>query len=364
MIDIEFSNPTSIMNSDILGYLEVALIDGLYEPPIALDTLAKALRVNPMHASAIEFKRNTLSFATTTNELLTSRDYKRFIHDYFTFGNAYLQIIRNHGGVGHVVGIKHIPALYIRRRDDLNYTYKPHAYSNQGRIDFKAGQIFHLADYDIAQELYGVPSHVSGLSSIWLNDDATLFRRQYYRNGQHAGYLLYMNEPNMTKEQEEEIKAKLKAKEGMAFKNMFVNAKGKDTKSPELKPIGQVEAKDSFKDVKIQTTNDVLALHRVPIELMSIRREGITSLDLDKVDWLFYKNEVLPLANSTMELNDFIGKKVITLNSYKCKADQVSLSRSIQPISDTPRYLRGGLLDDIELTQLIKTFMKKVLSRA
>ena len=59
MIDIEFSKPVSVMNSDILSYLEVALIDGLYEPPIPLDTLAKALRVNPMHASAIEFKRNT-----------------------------------------------------------------------------------------------------------------------------------------------------------------------------------------------------------------------------------------------------------------------------------------------------------------
>lgn len=63
MIEIEFSNPVSVMNSDILSYLEVALIDDLYEPPIALDTLAKALRVNPMHSSAIEFKRNTLTYA-------------------------------------------------------------------------------------------------------------------------------------------------------------------------------------------------------------------------------------------------------------------------------------------------------------
>ncbi|MCG6408179.1 phage portal protein, partial [Vibrio fluvialis] len=105
------------------------------------------------------------------------------------------------------------------------------------------GQIFHLAEYDVAQELYGLPQHVSGLTSIWLNDDATLFRRQYYRNGSHAGYLLYMNEPGMTKETENDIRNKLQAKEGMAFKNLFVNAKGKDTKAPELKPIGQVEAK-------------------------------------------------------------------------------------------------------------------------
>ncbi|MCG6412896.1 phage portal protein, partial [Vibrio fluvialis] len=77
MIEIEFSNPVSVMNSDILSYLEVALIDDLYEPPIALDTLAKALRVNPMHSSAIEFKRNTLTYAVTVSDVLPRRDLKR-----------------------------------------------------------------------------------------------------------------------------------------------------------------------------------------------------------------------------------------------------------------------------------------------
>jgi len=317
VIEIEFSNPVSVMHSDILSYLETALIDGLYEPPIPLDTLAKALRVNPMHSSAIEFKRNTLVYAITLSGLLSRQDLKRWAQDYLTFGNGYLQVIRNFGGRGVVVKLKHIPALYMRRREDLGWTYKPRAYDDDGRVDFKHGQIFHLADYDVAQEIYGLPAHVSGLTSIWLNDDATLFRRQYYRNGNHAGYLLYMNDPNMTDKQQEAIKQKLQAKDGMAFKNMFVNAKGKDTNPPELKPIGQVEAKDSFKEVKNQTMNDVLALHRVPIELMSIRRESITSLDLSKVDWLFHKNELLPLIDMMQEMNDFLGQDVIKESDYK-----------------------------------------------
>lgn len=153
--------------------------------------------------------------------------------------------------------------------------------------------------------------------SIWLNDDATLFRRQYYRKSQLVDYLLHVNKPCMAKEQEVEVKAKLQTKEGMAFKNMFVNARGKDTKAPELKPIGQVEAKDSFKEVKNQTMNDVLARHRVPIELMSVCRESMTSLDLNKVDWLFHKNELLPLIDMMQELNDFIGYEVIKINRYE-----------------------------------------------
>lgn len=302
------------MNSDILSYLEVALMDGLYQPPIELDTLAKALRVNPMHSSAIEFKRNTLAYAVTVDSLLSRRDLKRFIQDYLTFGNGYFQIVRNM--LGQVVQVKHIPALYMRRREDLGYSYKPRAYDDDGRIDFKKGQIFHLSEYDVAQEIYGLPTHISGLTSIWLNDDANLFRRQYYRNGSHAGYLLYTNETKMTEATEEDIRNKLTAKEGMAFKNLYINGRGKDGKPPQLTPIGQVEAKDSFKEVKNQTMNDVLALHRVPIELMSVRREGITSLDLNKVDWLFHKNELLPLINAIQELNEFVETDIITENEY------------------------------------------------
>lgn len=62
---------------------------------------------------------------------------------------------------------------------------------------------------------------------------------------------------------------------------------------------------------------DVLALHRVPIELMNVRLESITSLDLNKVDWLFHKNELLLLIDMMQELNDFVGYEVFKINRYE-----------------------------------------------
>ncbi|RZP89596.1 phage portal protein [Vibrio vulnificus] len=317
MIDIEFSEPVSVMHSEILDYLEVALVDGLYEPPIKLDTLAKALRVNPTHASAIEFKRNTLAFVLELDPMLSLHHVKCFIQDYLTFGNGYFQVIRERYQQTPV-GIKHLPALYMRRRGgDLGYTYKPSLYDDKGRINFRKEQVFHLAEYDIAQEIYGLPSHVSALTSIWLNEDATLFRRQYYRNGSHAGYLLFVNDPNMTKTQEDEFKRRLGNTKGQAFRNIFINGKGSMKEPPELKPIGHIEAKDAFLNLTKQTTSDILTIHRVPLELMSIRREGITSSnDLNKVDWLFHKNELLPLAESLLQINQFVGKEVIKIKPY------------------------------------------------
>lgn len=63
--------------------------------------------------------------------------------------------------------------------------------------------------------------------------------------------------------------------------------------------------------------NEVLALHSVPIELMSVHRESITSLDLDKFDWLFHKNELLPMVGDLQELIEFVGTVVINVRSYE-----------------------------------------------
>lgn len=303
------------MSADILNYMEVALVNGLYEPTIPLDTLAKAVRANPMHGSALYVKGNMASSSVTLLSQMKKRDFRRFMADFLTFGNGYLQIVRN--GFREIVAIKHLPALFMRRKENTDeYCYKPKEFSDEGRVDYRAGQVFHLTEYDVCQELYGLPQYIGALSSIWLNEDATLFRRKYYINGSHAGYLLYMNDPNLTKDQEREIKQKLS--KGGAFQNLYVNAKGKDGKKPELTPIGQVEAKDAFKDIKSMTTNDVLASHRIPLELMSIVREGFTSSsDLNKVDRVFYKNELVPLLELVSELNEFVGMDVITIKDYE-----------------------------------------------
>lgn len=315
---IEFHTPETVMNSDILSYMEVALMDGLYEPPIPLDLFAKVARANSMHGSALYAKSRMASSITKLSKTLSRRDLNRFLYDFLMFGNGYLLEIRN--AFGHIVKYKHLPALFMRRREKIDtYAYKPNEFNNDGRIDYAQGQVFHLSEYDVCQEIYGLPQYIGALSSIWLNEDATLFRRRYYNNGSHAGYLLYMNDPNLTEKQEDDIKDKLKKQAGLgAFKNLFINGKGKDGKPPELTPIGQVEAKDAFKDIKNMTTNDVLSSHRIPLDLMSVVREGFnSSSDLNKVDRIFYKNELIPILEAVCELNDFAGMEVVSIKEYE-----------------------------------------------
>ena len=309
------------MHSDILNYMEVSLVDGLYEPPIPFETLAKALRANAMHGSAIDVKRNMSSYSVSLSSVLSKKNLKRFLSDYLTFGNAYLVVVRN--VFNKVISMKHIPALFMRRREGLKgYTYKP-TESDDGRIDYAPGKIFHLAEYDVCQEIYGMPQYIGALISIWLSEDSTLFRRQYYINGSHAGYILYLDDPNMTETQENAIRTQLKKKGGLgAFKNLFIRSKGSNGKEPKLIPIAQVEPKDAFKQIKNATTDDILATHRVPLELMSVQKEGFTpGGDLNKIDHIFYKNELMPLLESVCEINEFVGQEIVTIKEYEKLSD-------------------------------------------
>lgn len=310
---ITFGEPESVMNADILDYAETSLEDGVYQPPFDLDGFAKSLRANGTHSSALYAKRNILLASIQLNDLISKKEFSRFILDFLVFGNAYLQVVRD--GLGRVIKLKHIPALYMRRAEKTGrYEYR----TSTQEIKFKPGQIYHLAEYDVSQEIYGIPQYFAVLSSIWLNEDATLFRRKYYLNGAHSGFLLYMNNPNLTEDQENDIKRSLASAKGLGnFKNMFINGKGKDNEKPDLIPVSQLSAKDDFAAMKNVTRGDILEAHRIPPDLMSVIREGNQSSgDLNKIDKVFYKNEIIPLFELIEDINDFVNGDVITLKDY------------------------------------------------
>lgn len=310
---VEFGEPESVLNGDVSDYVETYLVDGYFEPPVSFEGLAKTLRANAMHSSAIYAKRNMVSASVELTKHISKRDFNRFLFDFGVFGNAYLLKVTN--GLGQIT-FKHLPTMYMRRREKENcYSWKT---ENQ-TIDYKEDQVFHLMEYDVTQEVYGIPQYFAALSSVWLNEDATLFRRKYYLNGAHSGFLLYMNNPNLTTEQENEIKTKLNSAKGLGnFKNMFVNGKGKDKEKPELIPVGQLDAKDEFSKMKNVTTGDILSAHRIPLDLMSIVREGFSPVgDLNKVDKLFHKNEIKPIGEILLELNDFAGFEVLKMKEYE-----------------------------------------------
>ncbi len=99
--------------------------------------------------------------------------------------NAFAEMRRNN--LGKPLRLETSPAKFPRKGIAggvywfVNDWKEPH--------EFAAGSVFHLLEPDINQELYGLPEYLSALNSVWLNEAATLFRRKYYQNGAHAGYI-------------------------------------------------------------------------------------------------------------------------------------------------------------------------------
>jgi len=89
-----------------------------------------------------------------------------------------------------------------------------------GRV---AGSVFHLMEPDINQEIYGLPGYLSAIPSALLNESATLFRRKYYLNGSHAGFIMYMTDPAQSQQDVDNIRGAMKSAKGPGnFRNLFM----------------------------------------------------------------------------------------------------------------------------------------------
>lgn len=313
-----FGDAESVLDRrDLLDYVECWANGQWYEPPINLRSLARVLNVTSHHHSALSVKRNLLVKTFQPTPWLNRSSFARFALDYVAMGNAYLERVDNR--LGQPLRLDHSLALFTRRgvaagsyyflRDEAG-RYDPH--------QFKTGAVFHLIEHDVSQELYGVPEYLSALQSMFLNEAATLFRRRYYINGAHAGFVFYLSEPSMDAKDVDAIREQLKGAKGVGnFKNLFIHASGGKKDGVQIIPISEVAAKDEFLGIKNTTRDDVLAAHRVPPQLLGVVPQAAGGFgDVQKAAEIFYLNEIEPIQARMLELNDWLGVEAIRFGQY------------------------------------------------
>jgi capsid portal protein len=124
--------------------------------------------------------------ASDPTPILSRSAFGKAVQDYLVFGNAYLEARRN--VLGGIMDLHHALAKYTRRGlVDGEFFWTPGITAPTAF----AGSVIQIMQPDINQEIYGVPEYLSALQSALFNEAATLFRRRYYLNGSHAGYILY-----------------------------------------------------------------------------------------------------------------------------------------------------------------------------
>ncbi|GHU28662.1 portal protein [Betaproteobacteria bacterium] len=298
-----------------MDYIECLRMSKWFEPPLPLDGLARAARASVHHASGMILKRNMLTALYIPSPVFSRESFTRFTQDFLIFGNAYLE--RRDNVLGKIISLTAPLAKYMRRGTDLaTYYYVP-----QWGIEhpFPTGHIFHLMEPDYHQDVYGLPGYLPALNSALLNESATLFRRRYYANGSHAGFILYMTDPAQKQEDIDALREALKNSKGPGnFRNLFVYAPNGKKDGIQLIPVSEVAAKDEFLNIKNVTRDDQLAAHRIPPQLLGIIPENEGGFgDVSKAAYVFFMNEIRPLMAMLEEVNAWAGDRVITFLPYE-----------------------------------------------
>ncbi|CAI2467901.1 phage portal protein, PBSX family [Serratia ficaria] len=315
-----FGEPSAVLDRrDILDYTECISNGKWIEPPVSFSGLAKSLRASVHHSSPIYFKRNVLASTYIPHPLLSRQEFSRFVLDHLVFGNSFLE--KRTSVTGKPLKLVASPAKYTRRGVDPSVYWfvqsfiEPHS--------FAPDSMFHLLEPDINQELYGMPEYLSALNSAWLNESATLFRRKYYQNGAHAGYIMYVTDAAQSNTDVEALRKAMSNSKGLGnFKNLFFYAPNGKPDGIKIVPLSEVATKDDFFNIKKVSAGDLLDAHRIPYQLMGGKPENVGSMgDVEKAAKVFVRNELTPLQERFKELNDWLGIEVIRFKKYTLDND-------------------------------------------
>lgn len=308
-----FGDAVSVLDRrEIFDLFEVAHNGRWYEPPISPAGLGRAYRMAPHHQSPILLKRNMLKASFVASRWLSKADFARWALDWIVFGNAYLENVPNLAG--RPAMLRPSPAAWTRVgvKPDT-FWFAPRTYNQADATMFEPGRVHHMMEPDPMQEIYGMPEYLSALQSGLLNESATLFRRKYYINGSHAGYILYVSEDGFTEKDSKALREAMRQSKGPGnFRNFFLHIpKGKEN-GVKILPIGEVGAKDEFLGIKDVTAQDMLAAHRTPPVLCGIvpKNTGGFGNVVDAAR-TFYQLEIVPIQESMLEVNDWLGLPAI-----------------------------------------------------
>lgn len=315
-----FGEPKPVLGGrEVFDYLECWFNGRWYEPPLSLDGLARSVGASVHLHSGLMFKRNLLSKTFIPHPMLSRAAFEQFALDFLCLGNGYLEVRRS--VLGSIRQLVPPLAKHMRVGPEDTF-YQVRGFKNEHA--FEPGSVFHLREADLHQEIYGLPEWISAVQSALLNEAATLFRRKYYENGSHAGFILYMTDAAQTEGDIDALRKALKESKGPGnFRNLFVYSPTGKKDGIQLIPVSEVSAKDEFNSIKNQTRDDVLASLRIPPQLMGIVPQNAGGFgSIREAAEIYVANELEPIQARMTQINDWLGKKVMRFKSYDISGER------------------------------------------
>lgn len=304
---ITFEQPETVL-TDLTYYQSVRneYESECYTTPVDRLALSQLPNINSQHGGIVYARRNMLLSTFIGGGMSYQHALECFLN-LIVFGD--LPLLKRRNIFGQVTELFPLMSLYFRIKKDpaetqINGYVLP---QKNGAITYDPDDVIYIRQPDTTQRMYGYPDYMGGVNSAMLNSESTMFRRRYYNNGAHMGYIFYATDPNLSDELEEEIKEKIKKSKGVGnFRSMFINIPNGSPDGVKLIPVGDMSAKDEFASIKTISSQDLLNAHRYPAGLAGVvAQNGSNNGDIDKLR----KNY---MATETKILQDLI---VNTINT-------------------------------------------------
>lgn len=314
-----FGEPEPVLERrELLGYVESWSNGRWYEPPVSMHGLTRAFDMPGPHASCVRLKVNLLARHFEPSRWLDRTQFRTFALDFIALGNGYLE--RRDNLAGRPLQLIRSLARFTRRGvEPGRYFFVP---GWKQEHEFPIDRVFHLAQEHPSQELYGIPEFFGALQAGLLGEAATLFRRRYYLNGSHAGFVFYLSEETMTNEDADVLRTALKESKGPGnFRNLFIHAPKGKKDGVQIIPISEVAARDEFLNIKLVSRDEMLAAHRTPPQLIGVVPTNSGGFgDVSKANDIYFVNEIEPLQSRFLEVNEWLGLEAVSFRPYERQA--------------------------------------------
>lgn len=317
-----FGDPEPVLGNRITDYLGVFMDIGgdFYRPPVDLAGLADLINANPYHGPILHFKKNMIVKWFIASKLLSTAELNKAALDYSVLANAYFQKFTDR--FGNVLRLARLPAISMRpgTKPDVFFMLK----SDGSKVEYKSGEVIHIKEPDIKQGIYGVPQYLGGIQSVLLSEDSTLFRRKFFLNGAHMGYILVTTDANLDDETAKALESTVKQSKGPGnFRSVFINIPRSNNKEPvKIIPVGNIGSKDEFQAIKEVTEMEMVAMHRVPPPLVCIIPANVGGFgNVKDANEIYHDNEVIPMQQVFLELNEIVRGNPVVFRDPDWKKD-------------------------------------------
>jgi len=304
-----FGEPETVLSSSYADFLTDVLMENgtYYESPIDLKGLANLLGANAYHGPIVYQKKDFLLKWLAPSPYITRSDAEYAMLDFHTFGQCYFQQFKN--GFGKLTRLIHQPRLTMRKhskKPDVFVKLRNSA-GDYAPIEFMPGEIVQIKEPDVKQKIYGRPSYIGGEQSMLLSEDVTLFRRRWYKNGAHMGFILVAADAGLDDAGVATIEARLKETKGVGNgRNMFIHIPKTNNKEPiKIIPIGDIGSKDDIDKIMSISKDAALAMHRMPPELVGIIPTNTAGFgDREKALKVYHEITIEGEQNKFLQLNE------------------------------------------------------------